>query len=166
MAPESTSLAIPHHRDNLKRQKTDALEFQTVPETGKLVFGAIGAKEEFCRFITALSRGYAHDESTIPEMLNFAYGITKWEFDPVHLQRYARGTETFEIRTSAFKVHSENGLLCGKREDIIQVRRCPATTTSPEFAGLLQLGDRASVRWMPVDIDYPWWRPTAGKSQA
>jgi hypothetical protein len=82
------------------------------------VFGAVAAKEEFCRFIAALKSRYAHDEATILEMLNFAYGTDKWEFDPLQLEKYARGKETLEIRTSAFTVHSENGLLCGKREDI------------------------------------------------
>jgi hypothetical protein len=51
-------------------------------------------------------------------------------------------------------------------DDVIQVRRCPATTTLSEFAGLLQLGDRARVCRMPIDIDDSWWRPTAGESQA
>ena len=82
------------------------IEFETVPETGKLAFRAISAKEEFCRFIAALKRRYAYDESTILEMLNFAYGTDKWEFDPVHLEKYARVKETLEIRTSALKVPS------------------------------------------------------------
>src|SRR5437016_5592191 len=46
-------------------------------------------------------------------------------------------------------------------DDVVQVRRCSATTTSAEFSGLLQLGDRAGVRRMPIDIDDPWWGPTA-----
>jgi hypothetical protein len=40
-------------------------------------------------------------------------------------------------------------------DDVIQVRRCPATTTPTGFAGLLQLGDRAGVRRMTIDIDDP-----------
>jgi hypothetical protein len=47
-------------------------------------------------------------------------------------------------------------------DDVIQVRRCPATTSPAEFAGLFQLGDRARLRRVPIDIDDPWWRPTAG----
>jgi hypothetical protein len=116
-AEKNREVTIPHPKAALILHLLDheMIEFQTAPETGKLLFGAIAAKEEFCRFIAALKRRYAHDESTILEMLNFAYGTDKWEFDPLQLQRYARGTETLEIRTSPFEVHSEDGLLCGKR---------------------------------------------------
>jgi hypothetical protein len=119
-AEEHREVTIPHPKAALILDLLDhgMIEFETVPETGKLAFRAISAKEEFCRFIAALKRRYAYDESTILEMLNFAYGTDKWEFDPVHLEKYARVKETLEIRTSALKVHSENGLLCGKREDI------------------------------------------------
>ncbi len=47
-------------------------------------------------------------------------------------------------------------------DDVIQARRCPATTTPAKFAGLLQLNDRAGVRRMPVDIDDPRWNTTTG----
>jgi hypothetical protein len=64
---------IPHPRAALILHLLDhgMIEFQTVPETGKLVFRAIGAKEEFCRFIAALNHRYAYDESTTLELLNF-----------------------------------------------------------------------------------------------
>jgi hypothetical protein len=119
-AEEHREVTIPHPKAALILDLLDhgMIEFETVPETRKLAFRAIGAKEEFCRFITALSRRYAHDESTTLELLDFAYGIDKWEFDPLQLEKYARGRETLEIRTAAFQVHSEDGLLCGKREDI------------------------------------------------
>ena len=40
-------------------------------------------------------------------------------------------------------------------DDMIQVGRCSATTTSADFAGLLQLGDRAWVRRVTIDVDHP-----------
>ena len=46
-------------------------------------------------------------------------------------------------------------------DDVVHVRRCSATTAPTEFAGLLQLGDRARVRRVPIDIDDPWWWSTA-----
>jgi hypothetical protein len=118
-AEQHREIRIPHPKAALILHLLDheMIQFQTVPETGKLVFSAIAAKEEFCRFIATLRRRYAHDESTILEMLNFAYGIEKWEFDPLQLQRYARGTETLEIQTFPLEVHSKDGLLCATRED-------------------------------------------------
>ena len=119
-ADNNREVKIPHPKAALILHLLDRgmIRFEIVPGTGKLVFGAIAAKEEFCRFIAALKRRYAHDESTILEMLNFAYGIEKWELDPLQLQRYARGTEILEIQTSPLKVNSKDGLLCATREDV------------------------------------------------
>ena len=47
-------------------------------------------------------------------------------------------------------------------DDVIQVRRWSATKPSAAFSGLFQLGDRSCVSRMPIDIDDPRWRPTAG----
>ena len=43
-------------------------------------------------------------------------------------------------------------------DDVVQVRCRSATTAATEFTGLLQLGDRAGVGWMPVHVDYSWPR--------
>jgi hypothetical protein len=39
-------------------------------------------------------------------------------------------------------------------DDVVQIRRRSAATTATEFTGLLQLGDRAGVGWMPVRVDH------------
>jgi hypothetical protein len=119
-AEQHREVTIPHPKAALLLHLLDhgMIEFETVPATGKLVFRAIAAKEEFCQFIAALTRRYAHDESTTLELLDFAYGSVAWEFDPVQLENYARGTQTFEIQTAGFDVRSKDGLLCAKREVI------------------------------------------------
>ena len=43
-------------------------------------------------------------------------------------------------------------------DDVVQIRRHSAATAATEFTGLLQLGDRAGVGWMPVHVDYSWPR--------
>src|SRR5215472_5161392 len=43
-------------------------------------------------------------------------------------------------------------------DDVVQVRCRSATTAATEFTGLLQLGDRAGVGWMPVHVDDSWPR--------
>src|SRR5215471_8775675 len=39
-------------------------------------------------------------------------------------------------------------------DDVVQIGRRPAATATTKFAGLLQVGDRAGVGWMSVDVDH------------
>src|SRR5215472_16565455 len=39
-------------------------------------------------------------------------------------------------------------------DDVVQIGRRSATTAPTEFTGLLQLGDRTGVGWMPVHVDH------------
>src|SRR4030095_7993007 len=98
-AENHREIRIPHPKASLILHLVDhdMIEFVAIPESGNLQFRAKGAKEEPCRFISDLNRTYSHDQSTVLEMLNFAYGISKWEFDPVHLRRYARGDDLTEV---------------------------------------------------------------------
>jgi hypothetical protein len=37
---------------------------------------------------------------------------------------------------------------------IIWIGRCSATTAPAEFAGMLQFGDGAGIRWISIDVDH------------
>src|SRR5262249_6069745 len=99
------------------------VEFAAVPGTGKVMLRAKSAKEEFRRFLVQLNRSYKHDEMTVRELLCFAYGIVNWEFDPVALQRYGRGLDTWEIHTDGFDVLGRDGALRGDPAEIEGVIR-------------------------------------------
>jgi hypothetical protein len=122
-AAKNKEIRIPHPKAALILRLLDRgmIECGRVPETGKLVLRAKGAKQEFCSFLASLYRSYAHDEMTIRELLNFAYGVSSWESDPVVLQQYARGSENVEIRTSGSGAIGCDGLLKGEPEEIESV---------------------------------------------
>jgi len=48
-------------------------------------------------------------------------------------------------------------------DDVVQIRRRPATTAATEFTGLLQLGDDAGVGRMLVHVDHS--RPRSPNGQ-
>ena len=51
-------------------------------------------------------------------------------------------------------------------DDVVQIRRSSAPTAWTEFARLLQFGNRAGIRRMPVNVDYSRARSPAGECQA
>ena len=63
-------------------------------------------------------KSYYEDILDILEMLNFAYGISTWEFKTALLQKYVRGTEPMEISTSGYDLIGYGGSLEGDPEDI------------------------------------------------
>jgi hypothetical protein len=124
-AEENQEVRIPHPKASLLLHLIDhdMIQVGVVPKTGKLVFRAKGAKEEFCRFLTELNLKYKHDQVTILTMLLFAYGVATWEFDPALLREYARGTDTIEINTEGYPVMGDCGSLNGDPKDIEDVLR-------------------------------------------
>jgi hypothetical protein len=124
-AEENKEIRVPHPKATLILDLLDhgMIEFATLPETGKLVFRAKGAKEEFSRFIAEQQRSYQHDQMTICALLCFAYGLSNWEFDPAELQKYARGRVTLEISSSGHDVEAPCGMLRGEQEGIEGVLR-------------------------------------------
>lgn len=77
----------------------------------------------------------------------------------VTLDRSTRAFRRTESKAGRNPLLDESMVLL---DDVIQVRRCSAATAPAEFAGLLQLGDRAVAGRMPIDIDDAWWGPTTG----
>ena len=128
-------IRIPHPKAALILDLLDRhmIEFATVPETGKLVFRAKGATEEFQRFASELKRAYSHDQLTLLELLIFAHGGASWEFDPNLLLKYARGEHLMEIDTSRHNVTGECGFLRGEPEEIesVLLERCGAARLPP-----------------------------------
>jgi hypothetical protein len=51
-------------------------------------------------------------------------------------------------------------------DDVVQIGRCSATTAPAEFAGLLEFGDCAGVRWMPIYVDHAWRGTASGQCEA
>jgi hypothetical protein len=39
-------------------------------------------------------------------------------------------------------------------DNVVQIGRRPAAAVTTKFTGRLQVGDRAGVGWMPVDVNY------------
>ena len=97
----------------------------------------------------------AMDELTLTDRIAFCDPADLPFSDCMHrlvaLDRSTRALRRTEAETRGDALLDESMVLF---DNVIQVRRCSATTTPAEFAGLLQLGDRAGVRQMAVHIDH------------
>src|SRR5262249_9405986 len=51
-------------------------------------------------------------------------------------------------------------------DDVIQIRRCSTSAATSEVSRFPQLGDRAGIRRMPVDVDHSWPPIRTGHCQA
>ena len=118
-------IVVPHPKATLILHLLDhdMIEFATLPDTGKLVFRAKAAKEEFSRFIAELNRTYVHDERTVALLLRFAYGNMNCEFDPAELHEFPRGLEIPEIESHGYDVTAPCGIMRGNPQEIEGVLR-------------------------------------------
>jgi hypothetical protein len=155
-------IVIPHPKATLILHLLDhdMIEFATLPETGKLVFRAKGAKEEFSRFIAELNRNYVHDERTVRLLLRFAYSINHWKFDPAELQEYPRGLEIPEIHSGGYDVQAPCGILRGDPQEIEGVVRTSygcfgvkTRSTWPPRKDTFRIRRNGRCTWGPSDAE-------------
>jgi len=119
-AVERREIRIPHPKAALILHLLDRnmIGVAIKQDTGKLVFHANGAKEEFLHFINGLNAAHQQDDITVEELMCFAYGIVDWELDPSRLEQYQTGNDRLEIHTRGYDLARRDGQLHGELEQI------------------------------------------------
>jgi transposase-like protein len=90
-----------------------------------------------------------------PTDLTFADCVHRF----VALDRSASALHRSELEAGRNPLLNEAMVLLN---DVVQIRCGSVATSASEFTGVLQFGDCAGVRWMPIHVDHPRARSRAG----